>query len=256
MKLFLYNFMLRTSQHGVYTSTILLQCNHLVVVRSTDSFGSRLRREFGTCIVPYSSEMIIEDPSTTLFTKPKVFLMKQLLITALLLTVAASYSYAQLGTGHDATFTTTATVLSTLSVTNTDDLEFDDVIQGDNKTVGANTTSGAVTTSYGTGQLADFAITGTATKEVGAYLTTTNQLSDGTNTLTLEDWVAYSNTTNSLIGASTQADPTNWTNHIAVTLDGSGNGYMWLGATAKPTGAQAPGNYTVDNTFTFYYTGN
>lgn len=182
--------------------------------------------------------------------------MKQLIITTLLLIVSFSYSYAQLGTGVDQTFTTTARVLSTLSVTNTDNLEFDDVIQGDNKTVGANTTSGAVTSTYGTGTLADFAITGTASKEVGAYLTTTNNLSDGSNALTLEDWVAYSNATNSLVGATTQSNPTSWTNHIAVTLDGSGNGYMWLGATVKPTGSQVPGNYTVDNTFTFYYTGN
>ncbi len=182
--------------------------------------------------------------------------MKKLILTALLFVVAATMSYAQLGTGVDATFTATATVLSTLSVTNTNDLEFDDVIQGDNKTVGANTTTGNVTTTYGTGQLADFAITGTGSKEVGAYLTTTNFLSDGTNTLTMEDWVGYANATNSLSGATTQAGPTSWANHLTVVLSAGGNGYMWLGATAKPTSSQAPGSYTVDNTFTFYYTGN
>jgi hypothetical protein len=182
--------------------------------------------------------------------------MKKLIITTMLLVAAVSTGYAQLGTGADATFTATANVLSTLTVTNTQNLEFNDVIQGDNKTVGANTTTGAVTATYGLGQLADFSIIGSSSKEVGAYLTTTNALANGGFTMILEDWVAYANSTSSLTGATTQADPTNWTNHIALTLDGSGNGYMWMGATVKPTGTQAAGAYTVDNTFTFYYTGN
>ena len=183
--------------------------------------------------------------------------MKKLILTALLFAATFSAAYAQVGSNVDQTFNVTANVLSTLAITNTNALEFDDVVQGDNKTVGANTTTGSVETNYGTGQLADFAIVGTSNKEVGAYVATSNNLTDASsNSLLLEDWVAWGSSSSTLSGAGTKANPTSWGNHIAVTLDGSGTGKVWFGATVKPTSSQNPGTYSTTNTITFYYTGN
>lgn len=184
--------------------------------------------------------------------------MKHLIIAAAVLFLAAySTSFAQAGAGVDVQFNASANVLSSLSVTNTDDLEFRNVIQGANKSVGADVTSGVVTATYGDGQLADFAITGTASKEVGAYITNSNDLVDGaSNSLTITNFVGYANATNSLSGATETTDPTSWSNRINVTLDASGDGYMWIGATVQPAGSQAAGAYNGTQTLTFYYTGN
>lgn len=182
--------------------------------------------------------------------------MKNLIITAIVFIATASVGFAQVGSAVTETFNTHARVLSTLSVTNSSDLDFDNVIQGANKTVAGNTTAGGASVSYGTGHLADFAISGTGGKEVGAYLSTTDDPTDGSNTLTVTDWTAWSNTSNTLVSANVQTNPTSWANRIDVTLDGSGNGYVWIGATAQPSGSQAAGDYNVSNTVTFYYTGN
>ena len=181
--------------------------------------------------------------------------MKKLIITALLFVAAVSTGYAQAGTGAPVNFNATATVLATLTVNNTTDLAFSDVIPGGDKTV--ELSGGAVVATYGTGTVADFDITGSAGKEVGAYLTATNDLSDGTNTLPITTWVAWTNPTDTYTGATSFAAPTAWGAAATVTLGGAtGEGYMWLGATVTPAAAQVAGSYSSVNTFTFYYTGN
>ena len=182
--------------------------------------------------------------------------MKKLIITALLFVVAVSTGYAQLGTGVDQTFTANATVLATITITKVSDLNFDDVIPGDNKTV--EISGGAATQTYGTSDLAQFTIAGSATKEVGAYLTTNPAtLSDGgTNTLPIGTWVAWTDPAAATATATTYSDPTSWANRALVVLGAGGAGTMWVGATVSPPGTQAAGTYQSDNTITFWYTGN
>jgi len=148
--------------------------------------------------------------------------------------VGASVAQAQ-----SANISATATVLTPLTLTGTANLAFGNVFPGINKTVAAaDATSGR------------FTIAGNAGSQVSMTFTLPANLT-GAGSLAIGSWTGERNTTNTTGG-------TTFTPSASAelqTLSGTGNAYLFIGATVTPTVAQPAGAYTGTVTLNVVYTG-
>jgi hypothetical protein len=155
-----------------------------------------------------------------------------------LLAGVATAAHAQ---SQTASIIAQAVVQSPLNVTAGNNLEFGNVLPGVPKSVAA-TDPGAGT----------FRITGQSAFEVAMTYTLPTNLSDGTNDLPIGTWGGLHNGTNSTAGAVSFA-PTG-----VATADVYGTGDIWvfLGATVTPGVNQPAGTYTGTIQLDVAYTGN
>ena len=143
------------------------------------------------------------------------------------------------------TIQATANVLTPLSVsTDLRALDFGDVFPGVNKSI---TTSGATS---GLWQIA-----GAANAEVQMTFTLPANLSDGTNNLPISFSAldAAYNQTNAIGGAIAFDPAGGYTDRLEAT---AGDGFVWLGGTVAPGGAQPAGVYFATVSLDVVYTGN
>ena len=155
---------------------------------------------------------------------------------ALLALTLVGTSVAQ---AQSANISATATVLTPLTLTGTADLAFGTVFPGIAKTVAAaDATSGR------------FTIAGNPNSQVSMTFTLPANLT-GAGSLAIGSWTGERNTTNTTGGTA-------FTPSAAAelqTLSGTGNAYLFIGATVTPTVAQAAGAYSGTVTLNVVYTG-
>ena len=138
-----------------------------------------------------------------------------------------------------ASINATATVLAPITVTAGNDLAFGNVTPGVAKTVGV-TAAGAGT----------FSVSGTASTPVSLTFTLPTNLNSGGNLLPIGSWTGHHNTTNAPTGG------TNFTPSASATpatTSGSGNLYVFVGATVTPGFPQTAGSYTGSVQMTVVY---
>lgn len=133
----------------------------------------------------------------------------------------------------------TATVDQPLSVSATNGLAFGNLIPGTNKTVAVTDAAAAA-----------FTVVGQFNAPISMTFTIPATLSNGANTLPLASWTARRSATNS------SASGLDFTPSAIATqgaIGGSGNLYVFVGATAQPSLSQVAGSYTGTLTFTVVY---
>jgi hypothetical protein len=133
----------------------------------------------------------------------------------------------------------TAEVQQPITVTKTRDLDFGLVFPGVDKVVAVSDATSAA-----------FSVTGQASAQVHITFTLPGTLTNGGNSLTITDWTARHNTTNS---SASGTDFTPSASPTTATLSGSGELYVFLGATVQPTTTQVAGTYTGTATITVVY---
>jgi hypothetical protein len=158
-----------------------------------------------------------------------------MLCAALVALVAPGAVRAQ----NAASASVSADVQQPLVVTKANDLAFGSVFPGLNKTV-AVSDAGA----------AEFTIAGQTGANVNLTFAVPTSLANGGNTLPLSGWSARRNTTNS---AGSGADFTPGSGATSATLSGSGNLYVFVGATAQPSLSLPAGTYTGTLSLTVVY---
>lgn len=154
-----------------------------------------------------------------------------------LLVVGASAAQAQ-----SANISATATVQTPLTLTGTASLAFGNVFPGLAKTIlSGDATSGR------------FTILGQPLAEVSMTFTLPTDLTFAANNLPIGTWTGQHNATNTVPGTA-------FTPSAAATLAnlaaGTGNRFIFIGATVTPAVAQAAGAYTGTITMNVVYTGN
>jgi spore coat protein U-like protein len=166
--------------------------------------------------------------------------MKKVIITtlgvALGATLAAAPSAAQTQT---ATIQATATVMQPINVTGAVNLAFGSVFPGISRTIAVN--------AAGAGR---FDATGQASAPVFVSFTLPANLTSGANNLPIGTWTGHRNTVN---------NPTTGTNFTpsaattAATFSGTGQLFVFVGATVTPATNQAAGVYngTIQITVTY-----
>lgn len=138
-----------------------------------------------------------------------------------------------------ASATVTAEVQRPLTVTKTTDLDFQEVFPGVNKVVAvADATAGS------------FHIYGQDNAQVQMTFLLPTTLQSGANMLPIDTWTAIHNTTNSAAAGTTFTPSSTAT---TVSLSGTGNLYVFIGATVKPIATQVAGTYTGNATLTVVY---
>lgn len=140
---------------------------------------------------------------------------------------------------NSASASVTADVQQPITVTKNNDLLFGQVFPGVDKSIDV-TASGA----------AEFTVQGQASTNVNITFTLPSTIASGGNTLTIANWTARYNTSNSA------ASGTNFTPSASPTtaaLSGTGALYVFVGATAQPAVAQAGGTYSGTATMTVVY---
>jgi hypothetical protein len=140
---------------------------------------------------------------------------------------------------NNASATITATVQQPITVTKNNDLSFGNVFPGIDKSI-AVTAGGA----------AKFTIAGQATTPVNLTFTIPATIASGGNNLTLASWTGHHSGTDLPTGGTTFTPSASAT---SATLNGSGALYVYVGATAQPTGTQAAGSYSGSVTMTVVY---
>ena len=156
-----------------------------------------------------------------------------------LLAGLAGAAHAQTQT---ASITAQAVVQSPLNVTAGNNLDFGNVLPGVPKSVAAADASAG-----------SFRIQGQSTFEVAMTYTLPATLDDGlTNTLAIGTWTGLHNGTNSTAGATSFA-PSGVAN---VDVYGTGDIWVFLGATVTPGANQVAGTYTGTIQLDVAYTGN
>jgi hypothetical protein len=140
---------------------------------------------------------------------------------------------------NSASASVTADVQQPITVTKTNDLAFGSVFPG-------LTASVAVTSS----SAASFSIQGQANASVNLTFTLPATISSSGNTLSVTNWVARRNTTNS---AASGTDFTPSASATSTTLSGAGALYVFVGATVAPSTSQAAGTYSGTATLTVVY---
>lgn len=154
-----------------------------------------------------------------------------------LLAGVASAAHAQ---SQTASITAQAIVQSPLNVTAGNNLDFGNVLPGVAKAVAASD-AGAGT----------FRIQGQSTFEVAMTYTLPTNLSDGTNNLPIGTWGGLHNGTNSTAGATAFSPGVS-----NVDVYGTGDIWVFLGATVTPGASQPAGTYTGTIQLDVAYTGN
>lgn len=140
---------------------------------------------------------------------------------------------------NSANASVTAEVQQPLAVSKTNDLLFGSVFPGVNKTV-AVTEAGA----------AAFTVLGQAGASVNLAFSTPATLTNGGNALSISNWSARRNTSNSS-AAGTDFTPSG--SATAAAIGGGGGLYLFVGATVSPTAAQVAGTYSGTLTLTVVY---
>lgn len=143
------------------------------------------------------------------------------------------------GAQTSASANVTASVSQPLSVSATNGLAFGTLFPGNTKTIAVNEAGAAA-----------FSISGAASGNVSMTFGIPSTITNGANTLTVDTWTARRNTTNS---ASSGTDFTPSATATQAALSGSGNLYVFVGATAHPGSSQAAGAYTGTLTLTVVY---
>jgi hypothetical protein len=154
-----------------------------------------------------------------------------------LLAGVAGAAHAQ---SQSASITATAVVQQPLNVTAGNNLDFGNVLPGVAKAVAASD-AGAGT----------FLIEGQSGFEVAMTYTLPGNLANGANNLPIGTWSGLHNGTNSTAGA------TSFTPGVSnVNVYGSGDIWVFLGATVTPGASQVAGTYTGTIQLDVAYTGN
>lgn len=161
----------------------------------------------------------------------------ELMITVAFALLAADVHAA--GAQTSASANVTASVSQPLSVSATNGLAFGTLFPGNAKTVAVTEAAAAA-----------FSISGAANGNVSMTFGIPSTITSGANTLTVDTWTARRNTTNS---ASSGTDFTPSASATQAALSGSGNLYVFVGATAHPGSSQAAGAYTGTLTLTVVY---
>ena len=142
------------------------------------------------------------------------------------------------GTAGAQTINVTANVQVPITVTGAQDLDFGNVIQGVPSTIAA-----------ASAQAGRFDVTGSPSTPVSLSFALPANLVSGGNNLPIGSWTGTHNTTNSPAG-------TGFTPSGAATVattSGTGNLFVFVGATVSPAPAQALGLYTGTVTLTVVY---
>lgn len=142
------------------------------------------------------------------------------------------------GTAGAQTINVTANVQVPITVTGAQDLDFGNVIQGVPSSIAA--------TAAAAGR---FDVTGSPTTPVSMSFALPANLTSGGNLLPIGSWDGNWNTTNSPTG--TGFTPSGGS--TAATTSGTGNLFVFVGATVSPGAAQALGVYTGTVTLTVIY---
>jgi hypothetical protein len=145
-----------------------------------------------------------------------------------------------------------ATIIQAMNVTKQIDLNFGIVSQGSNKTIGlSNDVTGLP--NQGTQTTGRFLVSAAPTTSVKLTFTTPGNLVKGSDNLTIDTYTyGYGNTNDGSTattftgGTKDVTFPTN----IVETVNGI---YVFIGGTVKPSGTQAPGEYSADITLTATY---
>lgn len=146
------------------------------------------------------------------------------------------------------TLTATATVLQPISITKVSDLQFGNVFPGVNKTVNYDDASNA----------GSFSVAGDGGAQVAVSFTLPTDLTDASsNTLPIDTWTGYLNTTNSATSGGSTFTPsaTASNTNLSGTSGSTGSLYVFVGATVKPASNQTQGSYSGTVTMTVAYTG-
>jgi hypothetical protein len=155
-------------------------------------------------------------------------------VLAAFLTLGALPAVAQ-----SANITATANVFQAITVTGARDLDFGNVFPGVAKTIAvAAATSGR------------FDLTGQNSVPVQVTFTLPTNLTSGANNLPIGTWTGCTNTTNTTTGCTSFTPSGTATNSA---FGGTGNLFVWVGATVTPAAAQAAGTYNGTVTLTANY---
>jgi len=133
----------------------------------------------------------------------------------------------------------TASVSQPLSVSATNGLAFGTLFPGNSKTIAVSDAGAAA-----------FSISGAAGGNVSMTFTIPTTITSGGNSLSIDSWTARRNTTNNA-GAGTDFTPSAVATQTA--LSGTGNLYVFVGATAHPGVSQVAGAYTGTLSLTVVY---
>jgi len=137
----------------------------------------------------------------------------------------------------------TATVLSPLSVTSSN-LTFGDVLRSANKSI-----------LPGDASSGKWVITGVASKQVQLTIAAPSTLETTTS-----NYLVYSYSSTDCKWSTDASGSTGTTfspsTSVTASLSSTGNLYVFIGGTLKPTSSQAAGSYTGDVILTIQYTGN
>ena len=159
---------------------------------------------------------------------------KLLSLVALGLVLGVATAQAQ----NSAPIAVTATVQQPINVTGVNDLDFQAVFPGVNKTVAvADATAGR------------FDVTGQASSPVSMTFVLPANLTFGANNLPIGTWTGNHNT----IAAPSRTGFTPSAGVTAATLSGTGQLFVYLGATVSPAINQTAGVYTGTVTLTVVY---
>jgi len=159
-------------------------------------------------------------------------------ITALTL-AGASEARAQ-----NASINATATVLAPITATAGQNLAFGTVFPGINKTIAYSDATGGGT----------YTVAGEPNKQVNLTFTLPTNLANGANTLAIDTWTGYRNTAASATVGGTAFTPSSSAQAATLGLT-TGQLFVYLGATVKPTTTQVAGSYTAAVRMDVVYTG-
>ncbi len=155
------------------------------------------------------------------------------------LSVSVAVWTAPLGAQNNASANVTATVQQPITVTKNNDLSFGTVFPGLNKSI-AVTAGGA----------AKFTVGGQASTPVNLTFSLPATIASAGNTLPISTWTGHFRDVDQPTGGTTFTPSVSAT---SATLSASGGLFVYVGATAEPTGAQAAGSYSGTMTMTVVY---
>jgi hypothetical protein len=165
--------------------------------------------------------------------------MKKVIRPILLAAVVGLMTTEAQGQTQTATIRASATVMQPINVIGAVNLAFGSVFPGVARTVGVN--------AAGAGR---FDVTGQPSAPVFVSFVLPANLTSGANTLTIGSWTGHQNPVNN------PTTGTNFTPSAAMTtatFSGTGQLYVYIGATVTPAVSQAPGVYngTIQITVTY-----
>jgi hypothetical protein len=153
--------------------------------------------------------------------------------------VAACVVAASSASAQSANINVTANVFQAIVVNGTAPLAFGNVFPGVDKVVAVgDATSGR------------WSATGQNNAPVNLTFTLPGNLSDGTNNLLIDSWTGCHDADNTPAGC-TSFTPSGTATPAA--FSGSGQLFVFIGATVRPTAGQVAGNYTAVATLTLAY---